>query len=218
MLPVTDSVKRRAYDSSGRREAAAARRQRCLHAAGELFLAKGYPHTTVAAIAERAGVSEDLIFQLFTSKRGVLKVVMDVTIGGDEQEIPLLEREGPQALRAATDHSEQLALFTAGITSQLDRVRPMNDMMRSAAAVEPEIAALQDDLNLRQRRHAMNMIATWLIQNGPLRHEMTVETAGSILWTLASPDVHRMLTVQNSWTSQQYRDWLRETLAATLLP
>ncbi|MEP7054844.1 MAG: helix-turn-helix domain-containing protein [Actinomycetota bacterium] len=215
---MADSVKRRSYDSSGRREAARARRQRSLRAASELFLANGYQHTTVAAIAERAGVSEDLIFQLFTSKRGVLKVVMDVVIGGDDEEIPLLEREGPQAVRAATDQREQLRLFTAGITSQLDRVRPLNDLMRSAAAVEPEIAALHDDLHLRQRRHAMHMVATWLTENGPLRNEMTVETAGSILWTLASPDVHRMLTVQNSWTSQQYQDWLRETLTATLLP
>ncbi len=215
---MAEGVKRRSYDSSGRREAARARRQRSLRAAGELFLANGYPRTTVAAIAQRAGVSEDLIFQLFTSKRGVLKEVMDVAIGGDDEEIPLLEREGPQAVRAATDQREQLRLFTAGITSQLDRVRPLNDLMRSAAAVEPEIAALQDDLHLRQRRHAMNMVATWLTENGPLRDEMTVETAGSILWTLASPDVHRMLTVQSSWTSQQYQEWLRETLTATLLP
>lgn len=213
-----DGVKRRSYDASGRREAALARRQRILGAATELFLANGYPHTTVAAIAQRAGVSEDLIFQLFTGKRGVLKVVMDVAIGGDDQEIALLAREGPQALRAETDQREQLRLFTAGITSQLDRVRPLNDLMRSAAAVEPEIAALQDDLHLRQRRHAMNMIATWLAEHGPLRDEMTVETAGSILWTLASPEVHRMLTVQSSWTSQQYQDWLTDTLTATLLP
>ncbi|MGI8529262.1 MAG: TetR/AcrR family transcriptional regulator, partial [Geodermatophilaceae bacterium] len=152
---MAEGVKRRSYDSSGRREAARARRQRSLRAAGELFLANGYPRTTVAAIAQRAGVSEDLIFQLFTSKRGVLKEVMDVAIGGDDEEIPLLEREGPQVVRAATDQREQLRLFTAGITSQLDRLRPLNDLMRSAAAVEPEIAALQDDLHLRQRRHAM---------------------------------------------------------------
>ena len=215
---MAESVKRRSYDSSGRREAARARRQRCLRAAGELFLANGYPHTTVAAIAAQAEVSEDLFFQLFTNKRGVLKAIMDVAIGGDDEEIALLEREGPQALRAATDQREQVRLFAAGIASQLERVRPLNDLMRSAAAVEPEIATLDDDLNLRQRRQAMNMIATWITANGPLRHDIAPETAGSILWTLASPDVHRMLTVHSGWTSQQYQDWLRETLTATLLP
>ena len=214
---MSDGVKRRAYDSSGRRDAARVRRQRILQAAGELFLADGYPHTTVAAIAQRAEVSEDLIFQLFTSKRGVLKVVMDVGIGGDDQEIPLLERDRPQALRAATDQREQVRLFAAGIATQLDRLRPLHDLMRSAAAVEPEIAVLHDDLHLRQRRQAMTTIATWLRRNGPLRRDMTAESAGAILWTLTSPDVHRMLTVQNAWTCEQYQQWLEEALAATLL-
>jgi AcrR family transcriptional regulator len=215
---VAEGVKRRSYDSSRRREGARLRRRRILQAAEALFLADGYPHATVAAIARRAGVSEDLIFTLFRTKRGVLKEVMDVAIGGDDEDTPLLEREGPQAVRAATDQREQLRLFSAGITSQLDRVQPLNDLVRSAAAVEPEIAALQDDLHLRQRRFAMSMVATWIAANGPLRDDMSVETAGSILWTLASPDVHRMLTVDCSWTSQQYQNWLRETLTATLLP
>jgi AcrR family transcriptional regulator len=215
---VSEGVKRRSYDSSRRREGARLRRQRILDAAAELFLADGYPRTTVGAIAQRADVSEDLIFLLFTSKRGVLKEVMDVAIGGDDEDTPLLERDGPQAVRAATDQREQLRLFAAGITSQLDRVRPFNDLIRSAAAVEPEIAALQDDLHRRQRRYAMRAVATWIAANGRLRNDMSIETAGSVLWTLASPDVHRMLTVDCSWTSGQYRDWLQETFVATLLP
>jgi AcrR family transcriptional regulator len=214
---VAAGVKRRSYDSSRRREDARRRRRRILQAAEALFLSDGYPRTTVAAIAQRAEVSEDLIFTLFRSKRGVLKEVMDVAIGGDDEDVPLLEREGPQAVRAATDQREQLRLFSAGITDQLDRVRPLSDLMRSAAAVEPEIAALQDDLHLRQRRSAMSTVATWLAANGPLRDGLTVEAAGSIIWTLASPDVHRMLTVHCSWSSQQYQDWLRDTLTATLL-
>ena len=189
-----------------------------MQAAAELFLSEGYPRTTVAAIAQRADVSEDLVFLLFTSKRGVLKEVMDVAIGGDDEDIPLLEREGPQAVQAATDQWEQLRLFAAGITSQLDRVRPFNDLVRSAAAVEPEITALQDDLHLRQRRFAMRMVATWVAANGPLRNEMSVEAAAAVLWTLASPDVYRMLTVHWSWSRGQYEDWLRETLIAALLP
>lgn len=215
---MTEGVKRRSYDSTRRRAAAQQRRSRILQAAAELFLSEGYPRTTVAAIAQRAEVSEDLVFLLFTSKRGVLKEVMDVAIGGDDQDIPLLEREGPQAVQAATDQREQLQLFAAGITSQLDRVRPFNDLVRSAAAVEPEIAALQDDLHLRQRRSAMRMVATWVAANGPLRNDMSVEAAAAILWTLASPDVYRMLTVHWSWSREQYQDWLRATLIAALLP
>jgi AcrR family transcriptional regulator len=214
---VPEGVKRRSYDASRRRDAARLRRRRILDAAAALFLAEGYARTTVAAIAQRAEVSEDLIFTLFSTKLGVLKEVMDVAIGGDDEDIPVLEREGPQAVRMTKDQREQLRLFTAGITSQLERLRPLNDLMRSAAAVEPEIAALRDDLHLRQRRFAMRTTASWIAANGSLRDDMSVETAGSIIWTLASPEVHRMLTVECEWTRQQYQDWLRQTLTATLL-
>ena len=66
---MTESVKRRAYDSSKRREAARLRRLRILKSARNLFLAAGYPAATVAEIAANAQVSEDLVFRLFGSKR-----------------------------------------------------------------------------------------------------------------------------------------------------
>jgi AcrR family transcriptional regulator len=212
------SVKRRTYDASGRRESARLRRLRVLHAARGLFLASGYRATTVSDIAHAAQVSDDLVFRLFGSKRGVLKEVMDITIGGDDDDIALLAREGPQAVRAATDQREQLGLFAAGITAQLDRVQPLNELVRSAAAVEPEIAALQYDLNNRQRREAMDTVASWIAVNGPFRDGMTGEEAGAILWTLAGPDVHRALTRDCGWSSERFRDWLKTMLIAALLP
>jgi len=215
---VSEGVKRRSYDSSRRREAARQRRRQILDAATALFLAEGYPRTTIAEIAQQAGVSEDLIFTLFGSKLGVLKEVMDVAIGGDDRDIPVLERAGPRALQTTSDQREQLRLFADGISNQLERLRPLNDLMRSAAAVEPEIAALNDDLELRQRRSAMRTVAGWIAANGPLRDGMPIETASSIIWTLAGPEVHRMLTARCSWSPEQYRDWLRTTLIATLLP
>lgn len=215
---MTEAVKRRPYDSSTRREAARLRRLRILKSARNLFLASGYPAVTVAEIAANAQVSEDLIFRLFGSKRGVLKEVMDITIGGDDEDISLLEREDPQAVRAATDQHEQLRLFAAGMTAQLDRVQPLNDLMRSAAAVEPEIATLQDDLHKRQRRFAMNTVASWIAANGPLRDQMSEENAGAIIWTLASPEVHRALSEDCGWTSEQFGDWLCHMLTAAVLP
>ena len=47
---------------------------------------------------------------------------------------------------------------------------------------------------------------------------MPVEEAAAVIWTLTSPEVHRMLTVDWAWTSPRYEDWLRTTLQTTLLP
>jgi AcrR family transcriptional regulator len=215
---VPSPVKKRAYDSTGRQEAARARRRRILRTAQELFVAQGYAGTTLAQVARGAAVSEDLLFRSFRTKRGLLKEVMDVAIGGDDEDLPLLQRADPQAMRATTDQHEQLRMFAAGITGQMERLRPLNDMMRSAAAVEPEIAALRDDLNLRQRRTAMDTVAGWVAANGPLRDGLTVEEAGAVLWTLAGPDVHRALRVDCGWAPERYNDWLRDVLVASLLP
>lgn len=215
---MAEPVKRRAYDASGRREAARLRRGRILETARELFLTHGYPAVTVGAIATQAQVSEDLVFRLFGSKSGVLKEVMDIAIGGDDEDIPVLEREAPQAVRTATDQREQVRLFAAGMTAQLDRVQPLNDLLRGAAAVEPEIAGLRADLHERQRRTGMNMVAAWIAANGTLRDGMSAEDAGAIIWTLASPEVHRALTVDCGWSSERFRDWLGYMLSAAVLP
>jgi hypothetical protein len=50
------------------------------------------------------------------------------------------------------------------------------------------------------------------------RLRMPAKRAAQIVWTLASPDVGRMLCDVQGWTTEQYADWLEQTLAATLLP
>jgi len=187
-------------------------------AAVELFLSRGYPGTSVAAVADRAGVSVDTVYHLFSDKRTLLKVALDVTIGGDDQDVALLERPEPRQMRDETDQRRQLALFATGICRQLERLRPVNDMLRSAAAVDTEIADLRADVHLRQRREAMTTVAGWISARGPLRDEMTVDEAAAILWTLASPEVHRMFRVDCGWDASQYRRWLEATLGENLLP
>lgn len=210
-------VNTRRYDATRRRAAATERRARIVKTAAELFLSGGYLQTTMAEIATASGVSNDLIFRLFGNKRGVLKEVMDYVVGGDDEDIPFLEREGPQTVRQSRDQREQLHRFAVGITAQLRRVGPYNALLRDAAAVEPEIASLRDDLNLRQRREAMTTVAEWVAANGPLRDSMNVEDAAAVLWTLTSSEVYAMFTQQWQWSSDQYQDWLRHTLQATLL-
>ena len=186
--------------------------------ARELFLEQGYAASTIAAIARRAGVSPDTVYATFGTKPGLLKEVLDVVIGGDDQDVALLDRPGPQAVRAERDQRRQLALFATGITDQLERVRPMDDILRSAAAVDAAAAELRNDLQLRQRRAAMRTVASWVISNGPLREGITEEDAAAILWTLTSGEVHLMLRDVWGWSRSRFEDWLRETLMSSLLP
>lgn len=39
----------------------------------------------------------------------------------------------------------------------------------------------------------------------------------AVVWTLTSPEVHRMYRVDWQWSAEDYRNWLRDTLLRTLL-
>jgi AcrR family transcriptional regulator len=214
---MSESVKRRPYRSPLREDQARLTRRRVTDAARELFLTLGYARTTIARVATEADVAPDTVYHLFGSKRELLKHVLDVTVAGDDEDVALLERADPQAMRAEADQGRQVEMFATGMSAQLERVRPLDDMLRSAAAVDADIAALRDDVQLRQRRQAMTTVAGWIAARGPLRAGMSVDDAGATIWTLTSAEVHHMLRVGWGWSADQYRAWLADTLRLTLL-
>ncbi|MGD9954924.1 MAG: TetR/AcrR family transcriptional regulator [Candidatus Nanopelagicales bacterium] len=213
-----EPVKRRPYASPLRAERAAATRTRILGAARTLFLAQGYPATTLTDVATEAGVAADTVLHIFGSKGGLLKAVLDVTIGGDESDVKVLDRPGPQAMRQETDQRRQIAMLAQGMSEQLERVRPLDDILRSAAAVDVDARALRDDLQLRQRREAMRQVVSWIAAHGELRNGISVESAADVVWTVTSPEVHQMLRDQCGWDADAYLVWLRGTLESALLP
>ena len=186
--------------------------------ARELFIQQGYAATTVASVARHAGVSTDLVYKAFGSKIGILKQVMDEAVVGDDEDTALLDRAEPRAMRAETDQRRQLAMFAAGVTDQLERVRPLDDILRSAAAVDAVAAELRDDIQHRQRREAMRVVVGWITAHGALREGVSGDEAAAMLWTVTSPEVHQMLRESWHWSPDRYRSWLTETLAASLLP
>jgi AcrR family transcriptional regulator len=189
-----------------------------LSSARQLFVEQGYSATTIAAVARQANVSADLVYKSFGSKAGLLKAVLDAVVGGDEEDVALLDRSRPQAMRAERDPRRQLAMFAEGVTEQLERLRPVDDILRSAAAVDEAAAELRSDIQLRQRRLAMRTVVGWLASRGPLHPGVSEEEAAAVVWTLTSPEVHLMLRDIWGWTSERYSGWLRDTLIATLLP
>jgi AcrR family transcriptional regulator len=207
----------RPYDSSLRKEQARQTRSRILDSAEQLFAERGYAPSTMEAIAGAAGVAVDTVYAAFGTKRGVLSGLMDIRVGGDDQPIDLLDRAGPQAVRLQPDQKSQLEGFAQDVTAILERVRPVDDIMRGAAAVDSEVAALRARLQ-EQRFQNMLKFVSWVTANGPLRGGMNEESGAAIVWTLTSPETHRLLRVDRAWTAQRYADWLAETLTLTLLP
>jgi AcrR family transcriptional regulator len=210
-------VKRRPYTSTLRAEQAAATRSRIVDSAGALFMEQGYPSTTLTQVAEAAGVAADTVLHIFGSKKGLLKAVLDVVVGGDEAQVPVLDRPGPQAMRSETDQRRQVAMLASGIAEQAERIQPIDDILRSAAIVDTEARALRDDLQLRQRRQAMAQVVSWIAANGDLKNKMAVESAADIVWAMTSPEVHHLLRDQCGWDAERYQAWLHDTLECAIL-
>ncbi len=88
----TKTAAKRSYNSSRRNLQAAQTRDVVIRAAVSRFSDTGWAGTTLAAIAEEAGVSVETIYNGFGSKKGLLRAALDASVVGDTEPIPYVER------------------------------------------------------------------------------------------------------------------------------
>lgn len=207
---------KRQYTSTLRQQQASQTRARILDTAQRLFTQRGYGATTIEAIASEAGVATDTVYATFRTKAGLLHRLLDVRVGGDDAPVALLDRAGPQKVRAEPSQRRQIASFAADVAQIQERAVPVDDIMRSAAAVDPEIAALRARMH-GLRYENMRKFVSWLAARGPLRPGVSEEEASAIVWTLAGPEVNRLLRTDRGWSRDRYIAWLADTLTRTLL-
>jgi AcrR family transcriptional regulator len=207
----------RKYDSTRRQAQARQTRLQIAEAARTLFMERGYGGTTIEAIAEKAGVASETVYASFKNKRNVLSFLFDISIGGDDEDIRLLDRPDPQAVLKETSQRRQLALFARDITKILHRAAPIFEILRIAGKTEPEIADLVQRL-LRERMANMSMVAKSVAANGPLRIGLNETRAAELIWAMTSPELYLLFNRDRGWTDEQYTQWLTETLVRLLLP
>src|SRR5262245_51336275 len=112
----------------------------------------------MAAISALSDVPPATVYRLFTSKRGILKAILDVSIAGDDKAVPLLERPHVRAALADPNPKKRLAGFVE-VTSQVNsRIAPIYRILVSAASSDPDAASLLDDQN-RQRQVGQGRVA-----------------------------------------------------------
>lgn len=210
------TVKRqRTYSSAVRDEQAARTRARILDAASELFLQRGYGRATMKDIADRAGVARDTVHAVFGSKAQVLTALIDQRLVPDGSVANVTQRTDAQGIKDELDQRRQIELFANFISAISTHLRPVFEILRTAAAVEPEMAATFEQMN-RFRLQNMRTYARWFAARGPLR--VSTRRAGEVIWALTSPDVARMLCDELGWSEAQHASWLADSLTRTLLP
>jgi AcrR family transcriptional regulator len=208
---------KRTYDSTRRKEQAAQTRRQIIAAARELFISRGYAGATMEAIADGAGVAVETVYAAFGSKRAILSRVLEVSVVGDEQPIPILEREGPRRVQQDTDQRRQIEGFARDMYEIMNRAAPVFEVMRGAAKTEPDIASLMGNI-LEGRLEGMTAFVHALMKNGPLREGLTLAKAAETVWAVSSAEVFTLLVVERGWSEGEYKRWLADALGQLLLP
>jgi AcrR family transcriptional regulator len=205
---------RRGYHSPLRADQARQTRRRVLEAALRLFVERGYAGTTIAAVAEHAGVSPETIYLSLGSKRGLLEGVIELAIAGEDDQARREEAwwTAVADLPEAPERLEKLVEYSCGI---LARTRPIHAVIRGAADKEAFAAAL--GRRLLQDRLAAQTERIRKYVGADLREGMSVPDAGQRYCALAGPELYYTLTVEFGWSADRHREWLTELLQTELL-
>jgi AcrR family transcriptional regulator len=205
---------KRSYSSARREAQARETRRAILDAAHDLFVATGYAATTIQVIAERGGVAVQTVYAVFGSKRELLRQLIERTIVGDDDPLPITERTAAQSLAAEPDARRRAELDAAMSRSITERIAPIVRVAAEAAASDPELAAMMDSVKAARRQ---DMTAAARILAGPDRLRLDEEEAAATLYVLYSPQVADMLIGDYGWSPERYEKWLARMILEAVL-
>ncbi len=213
---VAKSVKPRPYDSTNRQRQAAETRRRIFEAAEDLFTRDGYVATTLAAIAERAGVAVQTVYASAKSKRDILKGILDLAISGEDEQVPVQASTLWREIEAEPDARTKLRKLGRLHREICAREASAFAIMADAAGSDPEIRALAFEM-AEQRYQDHHRLAKALHQTGQLRSNLSPRRAADIISALANERTYLALVRDRRWSTQDYEDWLADQLIASLL-
>ncbi|MDA3648470.1 TetR/AcrR family transcriptional regulator [Saccharopolyspora indica] len=199
-----------------RAEKARQTRARMLRAAGELFVERGYGATPLQDIADRAGVAVQTIYFTFRNKRNLLKEVVDTAIAGDDEPVATMDRPWFRDALEAETAEAHLRAHVAGTRQVLQRVAEIVEVLRVAAAVDPEVVDLwPKGENPRYTVHAE--AAESLVAKPGARPDLSAPEAADVLFALLSPELYLLLVRDRAWTPERWERWACETLRHQLI-
>jgi AcrR family transcriptional regulator len=207
----------RPYQGVARQARTRRTRAAVVEAALSLFVERGYAATTIEAISARSDTPQATVYRLFSSKLGILKAVLDVSVGGDDAAVAMADRPQVSALLAGEDPKNQLTGFAALLREVMVRVGPVHRILADAARSDEDAASLLAEI-ARQRHEGQRRVARSLARAGALRPGLREREAADIIHALASPEVYGLLVTDRSWSGERYENWLGSILIDQLLP
>ncbi len=185
-------------------------RNRLLEAAEAEFTAHGYAGTTVTRLAAAAGVSVQTLYLAWGSKRALLRGYMENALSGSTG-----SPEDADRRFAGLPPHERLAGLAVLVTEIAERAATGWSLYRDASAVNPEIAADWNELQMLRHRLFTRIIGG--IPVTALAEGLTMKTAVNTAWAIASPESYDLLVRRLGYQLEEFHDWMRQNLITAIL-
>jgi AcrR family transcriptional regulator len=215
---VTHRSPRAAPPASGARaEQVRATRAKVLRAARDLFLGRGYFGATIEAIAQRAQVSPQTVYNVVGGKAALLKSVYDVALAGDDEPVPVGQRPIFRQISTATDARACLALYAGLGREMFERAGPLVTVVFiEGTGRDPDLRAFIDKIE-NERATGTAGMAHHIATRFGLHPQLTESDAADVLWALTAPELADRFTRRRGWSLDRYEKWLARTMADALL-
>lgn len=206
---------RQPYHSPLRAEQTALGRSRVVRAALDTFCELGYFRTTMTAIAARAGVSAQTVYNGFGTKRALLAAAYTLAIRG-EDDLPLRQTPDYLAMLDAGTAVEMVTRYAAIGASTVARTAPIVAVILGESGI-PDVGKLARIME-RQRLAGAEFFVGSLVERFALRDGMTTDEGVDTLWSIMSFEIAFRLHDQRRRSWKRYEEWLTSTLIRALLP
>jgi AcrR family transcriptional regulator len=200
---------KRPYRSEARAESAERTRASILEAGRFLFSRKGIDTTTIAQIAQRAGVSEATVYATVKSKSGLLQALMHETLFGPRFQQALAQ------IREVSDPVRRIGLTAHVARAIYEGESAELSLLMKAAAFSPELRKSQQGFETLRRKMQQERIEA-LYQSRRARKGLPKEEAATLLWMYTSREIYHKLVHESGWSPDRYQAWLDQTLIETL--
>jgi len=198
-----------------RRGRAKATHWRIVKAAYGLFCAQGYVGTTMAQIAEAAGVAVQSVYFTFHTKAALLSRAYDFAVMGEEEPQIPQRQAWYQAMTAESEVTQALRHFVIGVGEITRRVTPLSLAAKVAADGDPDTArvmAFHNDWQADGYREVVKVLST----KAKLRPGLSLERGTDLLLLYAGTDVYHVLVEGRGWSHDEWLDWAVVALAYQL--
>ena len=196
--------------STLRQRQAQATRSDIAAAARRLFEQGGYVDTSMAQIAEEAGVAVQTVYKSMGSKAAILMALVDVI--DEEADTHALQAD----LVSARDAG---ALVRAGVRLTRQIQERCGDIIRAIASAAPVDADAAAVLAEGERRHrdGTAALARRLHALGALRDGVSAEDAAVRFSLMTSRHAYGELVGDRGWSFDQAAAWIERSLTTELL-